>query len=167
MENKSFSDTFGSSTQDPYVQSLATKGAPSSTSTPSSMTRRIATAMSSTWTRTCRTTSRRSRRRRTSCSSRPTNGDKGGLFSINAFLAKWIPIIQASPAYQQDGLIVINFDESADVLPAGTATVNGKTVVTLNLPGDSCCGQQSGPNVTRPMDSILAASATMNYDLHY
>jgi hypothetical protein len=53
------------------------------------------------------------------------------------------------------------------VLPAGTATVNGKTVVTLNLPGDSCCGQQSGPNVTGPMDSILAASATMNYDLHY
>jgi phospholipase C len=48
MENKSFSNTFGSSTQDPYVQSLATKRAPSSTSTPSSMTRRIATAMSST-----------------------------------------------------------------------------------------------------------------------
>jgi Phosphoesterase family len=95
------------------------------------------------------------------------NGDKGGLFSINAFLAKWIPIIQASPAYQQDGLIIVNFDESADVLPAGSATVNGKTVVTLNLPGDSCCGQQSGPNVTRPMDAILAASATMNYDLHY
>ena len=73
------------------------------------------------------------------------NGDKGGLYSINAFLAKWVPIIQASPAYQQDGLIIINFDESGDILPAGSATVNGKTTVTLNLPGDSCCGQQSGP----------------------
>jgi hypothetical protein len=95
------------------------------------------------------------------------NGDKGGLFSINAFLAKWVPIIQASPAYRQDGLIIINFDESGDIVPAGSATVNGKTTVTLNLPGDSCCGQQAGPNVSRPMDAILPVSATVNYDLHY
>ena len=95
------------------------------------------------------------------------NGAKGGLASINDFLAKWIPIIQASPAYQKDGMIVINFDESADILPAGSTTTNGITTVTLNLPGDSCCGQVSGPNVTRPMDAILPASATVNYKLHY
>ncbi len=95
------------------------------------------------------------------------NGNKGGLFSIDAFLAKWVPIIQASPAYQKDGLLIINFDESADILPAGSVTANGKTTVTLNLPGDSCCGQQSGPNVTRPMDAILPASPTVDYQLHY
>ncbi|HEY4079534.1 MAG TPA: alkaline phosphatase family protein [Burkholderiaceae bacterium] len=95
------------------------------------------------------------------------NGDKGGLASIDAFLAKWIPIIQASPAYQKDGVIIINFDESADILPAGQTVVNGKATVVLNLPGDSCCGQQSGPNVTRPMDSYLPVSANLQYQLHY
>ena len=95
------------------------------------------------------------------------DGRPGGLASIDAFLAKWIPIIQASPAYQQDGLIIINFDESADILPAGQTVVNGKATVVLNLPGDSCCGQQTGPNVTRPMDSYLPASPSLQYQLHY
>ncbi|WP_232314057.1 alkaline phosphatase family protein [Ralstonia sp. A12] len=95
------------------------------------------------------------------------NGDKGGLTSINAFLKKWIPIIQASPAYQKDGLIIINFDESADMVPAGKTTVNGVTTVTVNLPGDACCGQQPGPNVVRPDDVILPVSATLQYKLHY
>lgn len=95
------------------------------------------------------------------------NGDKGGLTSINEFLKKWIPIIQASPAYQKDGLIIINFDESADVAPAGMTTVNGVTTLTINLPGDACCGQQIGPNVVRPDDVILPVSATMQYKLHY
>ncbi|WP_028006655.1 alkaline phosphatase family protein [Solimonas flava] len=95
------------------------------------------------------------------------NGDKGGLASIDAFLQKWIPIIQASPAYQKDGLIIINFDESADIQPAGTGTHNGKTTVILNLPGAACCGQKVGPNVTRPDDQYLPVSATMEYQLHY
>jgi len=95
------------------------------------------------------------------------NGDKGGLTSINAFLKKWVPIIQASPAYQKDGLIIINFDESADMVPAGKTTVNGVTTVTVNLPGDACCGQQPGPNVVRPDDVILPVSATLQYKLHY
>lgn len=95
------------------------------------------------------------------------NGAKGGLTSINAFVKKWVAIIQASPAYQKDGLIIINFDESGDIAPAGSTTVNGVTTITLNLPGDSCCGQQAGPNVTRPDDSILPISATLHYDLHH
>ncbi|WP_316151523.1 alkaline phosphatase family protein [Cupriavidus sp. BIC8F] len=95
------------------------------------------------------------------------NGDKGGLFSINAFVKKWVAIIQASPAYQKDGLIIINFDESADIVPAGSTTANGVTTVTLNLPGDSCCGQQVGPNVTRPDDAILTVSPSLQYKLHY
>lgn len=95
------------------------------------------------------------------------NGAPGGLTSINAFVKKWVSIIQASPAYQKDGLIIINFDESGDIAPAGTSTVNGVTTATLNLPGDSCCSQQSGPNVTRPDDSIIPASPTLQYKLHY
>jgi phosphatidylinositol-3-phosphatase len=40
------------------------------------------------------------------------NGQAGGLVSIDAFLQKWVPRIMASPAYQRDGLLVINFDEA-------------------------------------------------------
>lgn len=96
-------------------------------------------------------------------------GAPGGLASIDAFLKKWVPIIQNSPAYQQDGLIIINFDESADIVPAGQATdpVTHMTTVTLNLPGASCCGQQTGPNVTRPDDQFLPAGANLQYNLHY
>jgi phosphatidylinositol-3-phosphatase len=38
-------------------------------------------------------------------------GQAGGLVSADAFLQKWIPAIQASAAYQKDGLIAIIFDE--------------------------------------------------------
>ncbi|MFP3245346.1 MAG: alkaline phosphatase family protein, partial [Paraburkholderia sp.] len=41
------------------------------------------------------------------------NGQPGGLTSANTFLQKWVPIITASPAFQQDGLLIINFDESS------------------------------------------------------
>ncbi len=97
------------------------------------------------------------------------NGDPGGLATIDAFLKKWVPLIQASPAYQKDGLIIINFDESADTSLAGSSTDpgTGKTTYTINLPGQACCGQKTGPNVTRPGDSIIPASATLEYKLHY
>ena len=59
------------------------------------------------------------------------NGDPGGLPQVNTFLPGLINEIQASPAYKQDGLIVVTFDEGE---------------------GDSssCCGEQSGPNVAQP-----------------
>ena len=97
------------------------------------------------------------------------NGNAGGLTSIDAFLKKWIPLIQASPAYQKDGLIIINFDESADTSLSGSSTDpdSGKTTVTVNLPGQACCAQKTGPNVSRPSDSIIPASATLEYKLHF
>ena len=97
------------------------------------------------------------------------NGAKGGLSSINDFLAKWIPIIQASPAYQKDGLIIINFDEAgaASSTSGGTKVINGITTIVANETGASCCGQVAGPNVTRPGDAYLPLSSTMQYDLHY
>ena len=95
------------------------------------------------------------------------NGAPGGLTSINAFLEKWIPIIQASPAYQKDGLIIINFDESGDLEIAGKSTANGVTTVTINLPGASCCGQQAGPNVKRPDEVTIPVSAKLHYKMRY
>jgi phosphatidylinositol-3-phosphatase len=40
------------------------------------------------------------------------DGRPGGYASIDAFLKEWVPRIQASPAYQQDGALVVTFDES-------------------------------------------------------
>jgi phosphatidylinositol-3-phosphatase len=57
----------------------------------------------------------------------------GGLVSADAFLRKWVPQIQASPAYREGGLIVVTFDE-AEAGPGGDAD------------SSSCCGQPQFPN---------------------
>jgi hypothetical protein len=63
------------------------------------------------------------------------DGDPGGLTQINGFLQIWVPQILNSPAYKQDGLLLITFDE-------------GST-------SQACCGETSGkspshPNVAEP-----------------
>ena len=67
------------------------------------------------------------------------NGDPGGLVSADAFLMKWVPMITSSPAYQQDGMLLIIFDEAE-------ATSSGST------PSDStaCCNEIAGPNSPMP-----------------
>jgi hypothetical protein len=59
------------------------------------------------------------------------NGGPGGLPAANAFLTTVVPEIEASPAYQRDGLLAIVFDEAT---------------------GDSsaCCGEPPGPNTGSP-----------------
>lgn len=42
------------------------------------------------------------------------NGEPGGLVSADAFLRHWVPIITASPAFRQDGVLIITFDEGTD-----------------------------------------------------
>jgi hypothetical protein len=87
----------------------------------------------------------------------------GGLVSADAFLQKWIPIITASPAYQQDGLIIINFDESSY---ASVSVSGGNENITFN--GATCCNQQPGPNLgTYPLVETIALSPTSNYVLTY
>jgi len=52
------------------------------------------------------------------------NGSPGRLPKIEDFLQEWVPKIMASPAYKQNGMILITFDESGDDSDAG-----------------ACCGQ--------------------------
>jgi hypothetical protein len=59
-----------------------------------------------------------------------TCGDNTSMAAPDAFLKEWIPRIQASPAYQKDGLIIVTFDEGTDPL--------------------SCCNEQPGPNSSSP-----------------
>jgi phospholipase C len=70
------------------------------------------------------------------------NGGPGGLKSIDAFLQKLIPTILDSPAYLQDGIIIINFDEGGNGKIEQTSTGTAVTVY-----GASCCNQQEGPNL--------------------
>jgi hypothetical protein len=55
------------------------------------------------------------------------DGGPGGLPAADEFLRTWVPRITSSPAYQQDGALVITFDEAAN-------------------DSSACCGEQSGPN---------------------
>jgi phosphatidylinositol-3-phosphatase len=60
-------------------------------------------------------------------------GQPGGLVQVNSTLKKLIPAILASPAYQQDGLIIITTDEGE--------LANGS---------DACCNEMPGPNEALP-----------------
>jgi hypothetical protein len=59
----------------------------------------------------------------------------GGLVSSDAFLRDLVPKILDSPAYKQDGLLLIAFDE-AEVGNPASAT--------------ACCGETPGPNSAMP-----------------
>jgi hypothetical protein len=56
----------------------------------------------------------------------------GGFGGIEQFLQQWVPTITGSPAFQQNGLLIITFDESQDT----DAT--------------SCCGEVPGPGTVLP-----------------
>ena len=64
------------------------------------------------------------------------DGRRGGLLQINAFLQKWVPLILKSPAYKQDGLLIITFDE-AEFGSASSDTT-------------ACCNEIPGPNSPTP-----------------
>jgi phosphatidylinositol-3-phosphatase len=62
------------------------------------------------------------------------DGEPGGLASINTFLQTLVPLIERSPAFQQDGLLLITFDESSGP----------------EYDSSSCCGESAGPNTPLP-----------------
>lgn len=62
------------------------------------------------------------------------NGEPGGLISADTWLKQWVPAITSSPAFQQDGMLVITFDESDGPQADSTA----------------CCGEGPGPNSALP-----------------
>jgi hypothetical protein len=60
------------------------------------------------------------------------NGDPGGLSQADKFLQTWVPQITGSPAFRQNGLLLITFDEAA------TSDTS------------SCCGEIAGPGAPMP-----------------
>jgi hypothetical protein len=63
-----------------------------------------------------------------SCLSPSPGGGPGGLAQADSFLQTWVPKITGSPAFQQNGLLIITFDEAQ----AGSDST-------------ACCGEMPGP----------------------
>ena len=57
---------------------------------------------------------------------------KGGLVAVDGFLREWVPRILDSPAFQENGLLAVIFDEAE--LGAG------------GVDASACCGEPIGPN---------------------
>ena len=72
------------------------------------------------------------------------DGQPGGLVSADKFLADTVPQILASPAFKQDGLLIVTFDE-ADIEAKFDKATNS---VKLDV-GDAsaCCDEPAGPNL--------------------
>jgi phosphatidylinositol-3-phosphatase len=88
------------------------------------------------------------------------NGQPGGLVSADAFLRKWIPLIEGSKAYQQDGLIAIIFDEGG--LSAGP-NPNGPGLL-ISAPGQFCCNEQPGPNLAPfPQTTTIGPGVVLSF----
>lgn len=62
------------------------------------------------------------------------DGRPGGMASADEWLRTWVPKITSSPAFKQDGVLIITFDESDGPKQDSTA----------------CCGEGPGPNAPAP-----------------
>jgi hypothetical protein len=59
----------------------------------------------------------------------------GGLVQADGFLRKWVPKIMESPAFKQDGVLIITFDEASG--PPG-------------MDSTACCGEKGLPHGPQP-----------------
>lgn len=62
------------------------------------------------------------------------DGQPGGLASADGWLKRFVPLITSSPAFAEDGMLVITFDESSGPQSDSSA----------------CCGEGAGPNSPLP-----------------
>jgi hypothetical protein len=69
------------------------------------------------------------------------DGEPGGLVSADAFLKQYVPAILDSPAFKQDGLLIVTFDES-DI----DIDDNAKDKFTGDA--SACCHELPAPNIT-------------------
>jgi hypothetical protein len=78
-------------------------------------------------------------------------GSPSTYIAENAFLQKWVPMIVRSPAFLNDGLLIITFDESSP----SPSPLDGSFTV---FDGTSCCAEPSGPNTQLPGVPSAAAA---------
>jgi len=80
------------------------------------------------------------------------DGSKGGLAAIDVFLRKWVPLIEAAPAFRADGMLVITFDESDGAGAEGSSACCGERA----LPGARFQPGFSGPGGGRVGAIVLS-----------
>jgi phosphatidylinositol-3-phosphatase len=104
---------------------------------------------------------------------------QGGLYAADLFLEKYIPMIMASPAFQQDGMIQIIFDEAfppykmygnstADYEYGGDDALGQDTATGQSVQAEAntaqsvvaCCNELPGPNTTQPGDQAFDQDTT-------
>jgi hypothetical protein len=97
------------------------------------------------------------------------NNHQGGLYAADLFLKKYIPMIMASPAFQDDGMIQIVFDEAVPpykMYGNSIADYTGNSKAALNTPTDTaqsvvaCCNELPGPNTTQPGNQAYGQDTT-------
>jgi hypothetical protein len=71
------------------------------------------------------------------------DGQPGGLASAGKFLEKIVPKILASPAFRQDGLLIVTFDEADIDIKSDQKTHKE----TFTGDASACCHEQNGPNI--------------------
>jgi hypothetical protein len=80
------------------------------------------------------------------------DGSAGGLAAIDVFLRKWVPLIEAAPAFRADGMLVITFDESDGAGAEGSSACCGER----SLPGARFLPGFSGPGGGRVGAIVLS-----------
>lgn len=94
---------------------------------------------------------------------------QGGLYAADLFLQKVIPQITASPAFQDDGMIDITFDEAFPpykLYGNSIADYTGNADPSLNVPTDTsqsivaCCNELPGPNTSQPGHQAFGQDTT-------
>ncbi len=65
------------------------------------------------------------------------DGGPGGMVQASSFLQEWVPRITSSPAFQDNGLLLVTFDEAE-----GGSGLTGDA--------SACCDEQPGPNTVNP-----------------
>lgn len=97
------------------------------------------------------------------------NNHQGGLYAADIFLKKYIPMIMSSPAFQQDGMIQVIFDEGFPpykMYGNSIADYQGNADPSLNVSTDTaqsivaCCNELPGPNTDQPGDQAFGQDTT-------
>jgi phosphatidylinositol-3-phosphatase len=80
------------------------------------------------------------------------DGRSGGLTAIDRFLRRWVPLIEAAPAFMADGMLIITFDESDGAGGEGSSACCGEKA----LPGARFQPGFSGPGGGRVGAIVLS-----------
>lgn len=77
------------------------------------------------------------------------DGRYGDLSAVDAWLKQWVPVITASPAFRKDGLLVITFDESDELVDAPRGDSAGPGANAADDPSSDPTGPASAGSSTQ------------------